>query len=1023
MGDEFMIKKLSYIVFALLLTKLAFATYPPTSTLGFGDSSPVTTFSFEFPFFNITHTGSTATMASFEDPLYAQISTPANPAASFDKCYVKSNDKFYCLNSSGVESLIGPAAATPGAWLLAGNASTSPGTDFLGTTDAQDLVLKTNGTERFRLTSSGSYDTTFSTGLLHSNSSGILSSSAVDLASADVTGVLPFANMSSPQVTKWLYVDGGRTDSYTQDGTTFRPYKTIQAAINAAVSGSYNIEVGPGTYAENLTFNALTFNSIQLLGHKATIAPATGNAVDSSSNNGNLSILIFDGFTFLKPINIVGSGSSGLCGGTCYFRNSAIQANVTVQGILGEVDFERDYMTGNVIGTNVFEMDFRDGTGLGGTLTLVNTFSQLESFLVVGTSTVDAASTLVLHRGTFFGASGNTLTINGVFAAYNSFVRSNIVLNSGSTFFNGESSWGGTFTLNAGATYTNRETNGLSALGDVIYGAAQGVRTILAGNTTSTKKFLTQTGTGTVSAAPAWGVLASGDIPSLSSLYCALTGCTMTGAINMGSHLINSVTNPVSAQDAATKNYVDTGLAQLNPAASVYAATPGSGITGTYTNLGCIGDTFLVTATGALSIDGVSPPLGSRVLLKDQSSGFQNGVYSVTIAGSVGVQPLLTRALDYDTPTDMNSGQIIPVINGTVNAGSSWINVATITTCGSDNLSFTQFTRPPSSYASSTLTSAHLFVGNGSNVATDVAASGDLGLSNAGVFTFNTVNSNVGSFGSSTSIPSLTVNGKGLITAASGNAVVAPAATLSGTTLNSTVVSSSLTSVGTIASGTWNGTAVDVPHGGTGLATLTANNVILGNGASSPTFVAPGTSGNVLTSNGTTWTSAASSAGATGFYGSVNTPQTANCSWTRSSPTSTFANFSADGDCPVATATGNASAPGTKIPAITFVSLPAGNYLFVITGRFALSGASAPEACSFTLNDGTVSFGDTIVQDDATNDKYGAGFSAYVNYASPQSNITIQFQSKASQASPGDCFIDAGTTAKSTVFTITVFKL
>jgi hypothetical protein len=53
-----------------------------------------------------------------------------------------------------------------------------------------------------------------------------------------------------------------------------------------------------------------------------------------------------------------------------------------------------------------------------------------------------------------------------------------------------------------------------------------------------------------------------------------------------------------------------------------------------------------------------------------------------------------------------------------------------------------------------------------------------------------------------------------------------------------------------------NGAVLGVSGGGTGLSTLTANNVILGNGASSPTFVAPGTTGNVLTSNGTTWTSA-----------------------------------------------------------------------------------------------------------------------------------------------------------------------
>jgi len=53
---------------------------------------------------------------------------------------------------------------------------------------------------------------------------------------------------------------------------------------------------------------------------------------------------------------------------------------------------------------------------------------------------------------------------------------------------------------------------------------------------------------------------------------------------------------------------------------------------------------------------------------------------------------------------------------------------------------------------------------------------------------------------------------------------------------------------------------LDVANGGTSLTTLTANNVILGNGTSAPTFVAPSTSGNLLTSNGTTWQSTAPAA-------------------------------------------------------------------------------------------------------------------------------------------------------------------
>jgi hypothetical protein len=66
---------------------------------------------------------------------------------------------------------------------------------------------------------------------------------------------------------------------------------------------------------------------------------------------------------------------------------------------------------------------------------------------------------------------------------------------------------------------------------------------------------------------------------------------------------------------------------------------------------------------------------------------------------------------------------------------------------------------------------------------------------------------------------------------------------------------------GSITSATWNGNTVAVNRGGTGATTLTANNVILGNGTSAVQFVAPGTNGNVLTSNGTTWASTTPAAG------------------------------------------------------------------------------------------------------------------------------------------------------------------
>jgi hypothetical protein len=75
----------------------------------------------------------------------------------------------------------------------------------------------------------------------------------------------------------------------------------------------------------------------------------------------------------------------------------------------------------------------------------------------------------------------------------------------------------------------------MSALGDVVYGGTSGTGTRLAGNTTATKKFLVQTGTGTISAAPSWGALVNGDLPTTIQLG--------DGSVSAPSHSFSSETN------------------------------------------------------------------------------------------------------------------------------------------------------------------------------------------------------------------------------------------------------------------------------------------------------------------------------------------------------------------------------------------------------------------------------------------------------------------------------------------------
>ena len=280
-----------------------------------------------------------------------------------------------------------------------------------------------------------------------------------------------------------------------------------------------------------------------------------------------------------------------------------------------------------------------------------------------------------------------------------------------------------------------------------------------------------------------------GSLTGGASLDLPLTGGTMSGAISMGTNQIHSVVDPVSAQDAATKNYVDTVASGLNPIQAVTAATIGSNIPGTYVQVGGgIGDTFTITSTATFTIDGITPSVGQRILFKDQTSGQQNGVYNLTTLANVGILgAIFTRSLDYDTVADVNAGDLIPVINGTVNAKTSWLQTATVTSVGSSGtpLVFAEWTANPANYLlkannlsdvssastalsnlgglSNVLASGDFFVGNVSNVAAGVAMSGDATLANTGAVTLATVNSNIGSYTNA----SITVNAKGLVTAAS----------------------------------------------------------------------------------------------------------------------------------------------------------------------------------------------------------------------------------------------------------------
>jgi hypothetical protein len=133
---------------------------------------------------------------------------------------------------------------------------------------------------------------------------------------------------------------------------------------------------------------------------------------------------------------------------------------------------------------------------------------------------------------------------------------------------------------------------------------------------------------------------------------------------------------------------------------------------------------------------------------------------------------------------------------------------------------------------------------------------------------------------------------------------------------------------------------VAVANGGTGLTTLTANNVMLGNGTSTPAFVAPGTSGNVLVSNGTTWVSGTAGIGTDQTWTDVTGSRTSGTTYTNTTGKPIVISAHTNG-VSGAVPTGFATVDGIVVVRYVFIaplaSYPALNYFLIVPNNSTYS--------------------------------------------------------------------------------------
>lgn len=159
-----------------------------------------------------------------------------------------------------------------------------------------------------------------------------------------------------------------------------------------------------------------------------------------------------------------------------------------------------------------------------------------------------------------------------------------------------------------------------------------------------------------------------------------------TATVNMNSQKIGSMADGVAASDAATVGQLTAIKAGMDWKDSVRVATTTAGTLSTsFEN----GDT----------VDGVTLATGDRILLKNQSTGSENGIYTVNASGAP------TRATDADSSVEVTAGMVVPVEEGTTNADSVWIlTTNNPITLGTTSLSFSKIPVGSSNLAKFTAT-------------------------------------------------------------------------------------------------------------------------------------------------------------------------------------------------------------------------------------------------------------------------------------------------------------------------------
>lgn len=623
-----------------------------------------------------------------------------------------------------------------------------------------------------------------------------------NLAFDSATGIFSTANITASGTASVTgTVTGGNlattgTVSATGTGTfgNVATAGTISATGTATVgnvSTVGEVSAAGNVYAGNIITNGPSGNisganviSTTTLSAAANVIAGNVTTVGQVSATGNITGDYYYGNgAFLTGVVASSMDANNLTGTT--LASSVVNSSLTSVGTLTSLNSGTISSSGNITGANINTAGNVTGSSILGSY--ISSSGNVDAFSTLNGLSLNLSGNVISPLNvTGNVTAGNVTSVNQINAGGN--ISTTGDLNAGNLSLSGNilSPINMTGTLTAGnlvslgyisgvgtATVGNLDTAGnVSATGNVTGGnilAGSGIistaGTITGGNLNAGSGVISTTGNiigNTVQTNYVIGtetnIWGSGNISLSTTGNVILTANTW----------INNLNNPVQAQDAATKYYVDNAVTGLTwKTAAQLLASGNIALTGT-------SNTLVIDGHTALS----SADTGYRLLLTGQTTASDDGIYVYTDNGSTYS---MARSSDADTYQELEGASIF-ILEGTQYGNTGWVQTNHYLT----SFSGQQWVQ---------------FAGGGTY-------SGGTGINVTGtVISLANTTVTPGVYGNSSAIPQITVNQQGQLTLVSDILPIeAPAGNLTGTTLNSTVVNSSLTSVGTLGSLSVSGT-------------------------------------------------------------------------------------------------------------------------------------------------------------------------------------------------------------------------